>query len=496
MSRECYNYNDYKKVIKDIKMHRKLTKSAITLFFLAIFVSVIFLCPSAFAASRSFWQERQKKVSDTKKPVKQTFHHAISPLKIKIPEQYGTIIESHRGSNGRLILHIQDAHANYEGQFNLANILESLIKDHDLNLVLVEGGSTDADFTYLRNRASLEERKEKAEKLLRDGIITGEEYLNIASDYPMSFQGIEDRSIYDANVSAMWEVDKFKDIAMEYVGNMAHVSDILKARIYNKDLLALDQTKKDYENEEIDLLAYYGYLHAKAKDSGVSLRAFPNFTNLIRASELEKKIDLEKIKQGSIPQEEIELYKEYIEVSKNLDIDNLFKEEPLLEHALKESLATNPEQKTLIRISKALAIMKNLLNIKVVPEEHSYFLNNKKDFNPHLWAGFLKEKSAKYNLSLRIPKNYSIIIDNLQKIEDFYAIAQERNNVFLRKTEERINKDNVKIAALIAGGFHTPMLTRLLAEAGYSYIVISPKITEETDEEFYRSTLRRQWLPE
>lgn len=379
---------------------------------------------------------------------------------------------------------------------NLANILESLIKDYELNLILVEGGSTDADFTYLRNRATLEERKEKAEKLLRESIITGEEYLNIASDYPMSFQGIEDRGIYDAHVNALWELDGFKDVAGEYIDKLIAVSDILKPRIYNKDLLGLDKAKKAYESEKTDLLTYYRYLYDTAETKAVSLSGFPNFINIIKASELEKKIDLEKIKQGKATSEEIKLYKEYVEVSKNMDVNKLFKEEPLLEDTVKEALATNSEQETLIKISKALSIMKDLLNIKVVPEEYDYFVNNKRDFDSKMWVSFLREKADFYNLNLKIPNNSYVINYNLKKIEEFYRLAEERDKVFLEKAEDRIKKDDVEIAVLIAGGFHTPRLTQSLADRGYSYIVISPKITKETDETFYRSTLRRQWLPE
>lgn len=469
------------------------------IFFLAFLVNVIFLPDVAYSASRSLWQERQEDIqytTTTQKPVKKTFQRQIDPLKIKIPEEYGTIVESHRGSNGSLIIHIQDAHANYEGQMNLANILESLIKDYGLNLILVEGGSTDSDFTYLRKRASLKERKEKAGKLLRDSIITGEEYLNIASDYPMSFQGIEDRAIYDANLDALWQIDRFKKSGVEYIDKLIVASNTLKQYIYNKDLLDIDKAKEGYKNEKLKILDYYKYLYDSAEKKNISLEGFPNFVNLIKISELEKRIDIDKIKERKATDDEITLYKEYVKASENLDTNKLFKEEPEVEKFLMENLAVSPDQKALIKISRALSIMKNLLNVKVIPEEYAYFLKNKREFSPLTWAAFLKEKSNKYNLSPDVPNNYHILTNNLQKIEDFYALAQDRNSVFIRKTEKRMKKDDAKIAALISGGFHTPMVLRLLAERGYSYVVVGPKITKETDEEFYRSTLRRQWLPE
>ena len=113
------------------------------LFFLIFYVLILFLPKTSYAEPRSIWQNRQK-------PISKAFERVLNPLKIKIPEQYGVIIESHRGSNNKLIVHIQDAHANYEGQMNLANIIEALVKDYDLNLILVEGGSTDSDLRRRR----------------------------------------------------------------------------------------------------------------------------------------------------------------------------------------------------------------------------------------------------------------------------------------------------------------------------------------------------------
>ncbi len=465
-------------------------------------ISLFYLSKDSFASppeNKSFWQKRQKYIENVfperQNSSQNTFQRLLDPLKIKIPEEFGTVVESHRGSNGRLIIHIQDAHANFEGQMNLANILEALIKDYNLKLILVEGGNTDADFTYLRERAPLEERKERAEKLLKDGIISGEEYLNIASDYPMAFQGIEDRTLYDKNLEAMSEIDRFKDIALEYVEGLINVAEKLKLNIYNKKLLELDRKKKDYISGKNSLIEYYEYLSQIISNSNI-IEDFPEFKKLIKAVELEKKIDLEKIEVGKAGEEEIAQYKEYIEASKDLDVNKIFKEESRLEAAINDLFCENHDQKTLVRTSKDLSILKNLLNIKVVPEEYQYFLENESDFNPTEWANFLKVKVDFYRLSLKISNNFYVITDNLNKIEEFYNIADERNRVFLRKTEERMNKDNTKIAALITGGFHTSRITQLLADSGYSYVVISPKVTTETDDVFYRSTLKRQWLPE
>ena len=164
-------------------------------------------------------------------------------------------------------------------------------------------------------------------------------------------------------------------------------------------------------------------------------------------------------------------------------------------NTLKDVLVENDDQKELLNISKALGVMKNLLIIKVVPEEYDYFVENKKYFDPELWTGFLQEKADANGISVNMPQNKYAISDNIDKIENFYKIAFERNKAFVNKIENRINKDKPKLAVLIAGGFHTPKLTQLLNDLGYSYVVISPRVTTQTNDTLYRSLLKREWLP-
>jgi len=426
-------------------------------------------------------------------PAAVTAFETSDPYTIKIPEQYGTIIESSKGANDKLIIYIQDAHANYEAQMNIANVIESLIKNYGVKLILKEGGVSDRDYTYLRSRASPAERKERADKLLREAVLRGEEYLNIVSDYPMSFQGIEDKELYDKQVNALWELDKFKDIAGEYVSKLINAADQIKPKIYNPDLIEFDQKRKDYDAETIDLVAYYAYLYKKAQEKGAGVSQFENFATLVKANDIEKKVNMADIVSGKATDEEKAQYKEYTDLLKNLNVQKLFKEEPILENALKESLAENNDQKELLNISKALGIMKNLLIIKIVPEEYDYFNENKKYFNPGLWTNFLQAKADANGISIDMPQNQYVISDNLDKVGHFYSLAFERNQAFIENIDKRVNKDNAKIAALVAGGFHTPKLTQLLAEKGYSYVVISPKVTTPTDDVLYRASLKTDW---
>jgi hypothetical protein len=91
---------------------------------------------------------------------------------LKIPSQIGSIKEIFENnllgpSSTPTIIQIQDAHCNYEAQKNLATILEYLIKEKNVKLVMVEGGSGDVALSFLRGYAEKKDRELIADKYLR-----------------------------------------------------------------------------------------------------------------------------------------------------------------------------------------------------------------------------------------------------------------------------------------------------------------------------------------
>jgi len=451
--------------------------------------------------AETIWEKRQKASQGIEEklesaevtPAAPTSTSPIPLNEIYIPEYLGSVIETHEGTNGKLIVHIQDAHANYEAQKNIAGIIETLMADHGVKLILREGGISDKDFTYLRNEASLDARIRASEGLLKDTTITAIDYVNITTDYPMTIQGMEEKGLYDENRFSILELDKFRGVASEYVQKMSSAADNLKQKIYNQGLLALDKAKKDYESEASDLLAYYSALNEIAQKKGVPTSEYRNFTALMKINDMEKKIDFAKVNSDEATEDEKKLYSEYQNSLKELNVNRLFKEEPLLENKIQKGLSENSDQKELYSISKALSIIDKMLNVKLVPEEYTYFLENKRDFDPKLWTDFLRKKSDELGMGLQISENHYAVTDNMPTIEKVYETALKRDKVFVQKTAERLKKDNEDKAILVAGGFHTPTLTQLLNDAGYSYIVISPKVSTKTDDNVYKESLKGEW---
>ena len=109
----------------------------------------------------------------------------IDPEKIVIPADTGLVKSKFTGKNDKLIIHIQDAHCNYEAQTNIAKILENLIKNYSLSLVSVEGADGFIDTSWFKAFPDDEVRKEVATYFMKKGEITGPEFLSITTDYPM-----------------------------------------------------------------------------------------------------------------------------------------------------------------------------------------------------------------------------------------------------------------------------------------------------------------------
>jgi len=464
---------------------------------------------------------------------------------VKFSPTHGRVTEVFDGGQDKLVVHLQDAHTNYGAQKNAANILEELINNYGLYLILVEGGSRDVSLNHYRN-SPLEQRKKEADDALKEGIIAGEEYLNIASDYPMKLQGIEDRALYDRNMEAYLGVDAGKDEAFAYTKLLSSVVADLKVKLYSKDLKVLDAKRSGFKRGEVGLNDYVSYLSKAANAKKINLSKYKNYKRLSDSIELEKVIDFTAVdkeragaidalskkvgqdelnellsksvdfKSGKVTQTQyhvylknlmakagvsikqypnLEKYVEYMVLYDNIDSASLFKELKLIEDDIAQALIANDDQKRLVRITKDLELLMEFMHLKLAPHDFEYYQENEAKFNIPAWVRFLKSQAAKYRIKANIPEDTSAIENIKPHLKDFYVTARERDDTFLNNTKKYMEENDVNIAVLIAGGFHTPTLMQLFKKENISYIVVSPKVLGPTDEKAYHKVLTEGWAP-
>jgi hypothetical protein len=346
---------------------------------------------------------------------------------IKISDHNGMIKETFQGTNGKLLVHIQDAHVNYEGQKSLSRILRSVIKEHGIDLVLVEGGWGDVGLSFLRYFSTKEKREEIADRYLKNGLIAGEEYLDIVSDpgFDLDIQGIEDKKLYNANLKQFLKIDKFSDKAVEFLGSVEGSLSILKDKFYSASLKTFDKKTAAYDAGEIDIADYAKYLDKIAQST-----EYAGIQNLFKIERLEKAIDFDVVNTErdkfinkltkALPKEDLKtlldksvefksgmlkaseyypyvkelsegtkidirkyhnlhVYTYYIKLFGELESESLFRELAALEKKAEAALCVDDTQRSIACISGKAALLKNLVNLSLTPDDFREYKENKKE---------------------------------------------------------------------------------------------------------------------
>ncbi|MBU4311131.1 MAG: hypothetical protein KJ706_00215, partial [Candidatus Omnitrophica bacterium] len=195
-------------------------------------------------------------------------------------------------------------------------------------------------------------------------------------------------------------------------------------------------------------------------------------------------------------------YISYLRKINSLDSSKLFNEIEELAYEIKDMLSIDDNQKLLTKSLRNINFLENFFNLKVSNEELEYYLKDKDSFKESWFKSAIEVlDSAKYSssgqesISWKLSREESLIDKNLPILENFYELAHKRDLAMFNNATSEIETRKPKLTALIAGGFHTQGITKLLKEKGYSYVVISPYSKTGIDEENYRNLLSGKRKP-
>ncbi|MCX5666367.1 MAG: hypothetical protein NT036_04905, partial [Candidatus Omnitrophica bacterium] len=473
------------------------------------------------------------KNSDIKDIAKQS-EVTTDPEKIVIPRDYGIVKAKYTARDSRkLVIHIQDAHCNYEAQSNIIKILECLIKNDGLSLMSVEGADGFIDTSWFKAFPDAEIRKEVADYFMKKGEITGPEFLAITSDYKIKLFGAETRSYYIENLNAFTSSYPLKEDTEKYFNQIKAVLNKLKNDIYSPELKELDAKSQDYEAKKLSFTDYVKYLEALGQKQKVNLRQYENLFKLIsvlvyekkinfnvvdkeRASLIDvitKKLDKDQLKELISKSLEFKVSKissaEYYDYLKGLAVkygismpddysnlfnyiiynsvysrienEKLFNDIKRFEEAIKERLFVNDDQRTLDKLARHINILLGLTNIRLLNGDFDYYKERKAEFTHEVFADFIKKMAAKFGYAYEIDPPSQAVVESMPKLEDFYVIAIKRDKALVDNTVQAMKKEGAEISVLVTGGFHSEGITKLLEKQGVSYIVVCPNITKDVE---------------
>ncbi|MBI3252587.1 MAG: hypothetical protein HYZ52_04655 [Candidatus Omnitrophica bacterium] len=490
-----------------------------------------------------------------------------NPSFLKIPSSIGHVQDVYKSTtraNGRLpagqagsplLIHIQDAHTNLGAEENLSKVLEELIQKYKVKTIFIEGGTRDDSLTRLRPLASKAARERVAKSYLMKGELNGAEYLNLASDHDMQIWGVEDKKLYDQNLRQYAEVVKTREKVLSYIEEAQKRVESLKRQIFPKDILAFDQSARQFEKKEKDFTDYYARLTEMSEKSRINLLGYPQFLSLKELKSKEDKINfqkaseeqerlvrilfhdspdpstslrtsraealeilkgsIEKIKTGAAAPlsfyegllfeakkknlapdhfKNLLLYIDYLATFSKVDMAKLLSETKELEEEVYQKGLDSQDALYLHQASRHLGLLEKLFSLQASRAEFDAYTENKKDvsFSSIVILAFLNRKLCDMGNYSDVLKYLPLIDDNEKKVEDFYRTTEKRDEAFVRKTLSRMDRDHLESAVLITGGFHTPHLTGLLKEKGLSYVVVTPNVTAETNVKRYENLLLAQ----
>lgn len=466
---------------------------------------------------------------------------------LRIPVQHGSLKENY-AAREPIIVHIQDAHANYEAQKHLAGILEYLVRAHGLGLILVEGGSRNDSLSYMRSYAPIEKRKQVAEEFLMSGKISGENYLDLTTDYDFTVFGVEKPELYDQNMEAFFSVERVQPQALAAMEGFRKAVEQLKEKLYPEEVKRLELRELEVKEGRIPLAQHYQQLADEAAQRKVVVdeKGYPNLMRFLNASRLEKEMDFKAVETErtkflealtkSLPKPEMDKllkqslelkqglitpasfygylrkhfkqgqeadypvlarYINYLELFEGIDHASLFTEVEKVSDKVKDSRFKGKNDRKLAQVAKDVGVLGDLLELKLTPDSYDYYRTHKSEFKPDQWATALRSLGAEQKPPLTFAFNPGPLSAAIPSMSSFYEVARERDQAMIDNAMKQIKEFNVPFAVLIAGGFHTPAFERIFRDKKVSYAVVAPKVGKVTaaDTEKYHRVLKETYVP-
>ena len=438
------------------------------------------------------------------------------------------------------VIHIQDAHCNYYAQHSISDIIEYLSKEYGISQINLEGGAKDYDlsiFTRIKDKAV---RERVADYFVKEGIVNGAEYFALNNPDKVSLWGIEDTRLYIDNLKVYRDSLKTKDDTDKLLKNLSYIFANLKMKIYSKGLLELDLKYNQYKANNIEFKDYLSYLVANSKDKLIDIKSFPNIFLLNQVLKQESEIDFNKanderdqlidklqkrlskngmkelvgkiveFKAGTISQEEfyrylvnkakeadvsienfpqLERYIVYISSYAAVDKSKIIDEVAALENKIRDCLFRNDKERELDRLSRDLAILKNIFNISLTRADYQYYKANEGAFDMKNYVSFIEREAPLCNITARLDDGIARLDGYRTQIEKFYEYSFKRDEAFIKNVRlggqgSRVpaqgaaggagKGQGTKTAIIVTGGFHTENLCEQFKQNKIAYISIMP----------------------
>jgi|GEM_PF-612491 len=454
----------------------------------------------------------------------------------KIPAEFGKVTDSVKGpAGGPLIVHIQEAHANYDAQKNIQNILKYLAQDYGIREIFLEGAGYQLKpdlFKFFPEEPSLQQAVN--EKLLQAGELTGTEVFLMDASQNVAGWGVEKAGAYAKNRQAFKKTFEGRTLAEHFLGAAFLQWQKTATLSPNKPLRDFLNRETSFEEKRLPLADWMDFLKAEAarhlKIDLADAREQKNWPVLVRYFRLKvlgNKIDqaktgkekedfLQDLNARAIPAElireiarifehkkdgDLPPYKTRFALEKLMDLlpaDYSFEAYPNVRFLLQQGILLSELQGDALqteinslarkltdflvqteadeRLVTALSdyrLLKKLFQLELSREEYQQVLS--REISPSRLTKEIGLIQSKENAASDTPHALEQLYGTAIQ---FYEGAIEREGSIMEKTLEQMREHKQTKAVLVTGGFHAEGLKEKAIKVGGSYIEITPRIGE------------------
>lgn len=477
-------------------------------------------------------------------------------LRIDVPSDLARVEDIYEAPpkvDPSLIVHIQNAHGNYEAQLKIRKLMQYLYQTYGFKLFFVEGAVEKLNPDYLKLLDDTDHNREVAEALAREGKLTGAEFYLVDAPEDVAAVGIEQPDLYRANYEAFQEVYGFENDTREFLEKIDQRLSQIASRVFSPDLRRMVQEWRKFESGQREFMPYVKSLSQEARKTlGVDLESlyaqaeWPHLSRLLILQSMEKDLDLEKgktekaavileLRKLGVSQEVVQAIEGLEE--KKITMNSLEPGDERLENLpryLIERLIEEASPKG-FRLSDypdfglyaGYFILKSEVDSKMLFEEIEKLFEKildrlaaeekdkkllmlfrdqellRKFFSLEIsreqWDKFAERQSvlAPEAFEMRIQKQEAgpsirvskSVLQAFQTGVKFYHLARQRDLVFFYRIKQAMLKQKESKSTLLTGGFHTEGVFDRFRKEDVNYGVLMPRIGGEINRDIYVDTM-------
>jgi len=191
----------------------------------------------------------------------------------------------------KMVYLLKDVHLNPEAQRNMAHWIEGLLEAQEIDLIGVEGTYGSFDFSRYRELPDPKIKKSVADSYLEGRKIGAPSYVGLTSRSEVQMVGLEDPELYESNVQAYLRASAQFEELTAFVQKSREDLALQKAKIFNRELWAWDQTKAHYHQRKIKMGEYIQDLNRRSS----KVEFYPQIEQFLASYEIERKMDFAQV---------------------------------------------------------------------------------------------------------------------------------------------------------------------------------------------------------